>query len=274
MSSRRIPLTSSLTFSLCLFFWAVLFLAAWQATPRVALAQEGSNLSSDQIRKISEDVMDHNDFRRLRERDRNADEGFLSRLFKSLDDKSGQGNSDNGNGRSGSAVANSIAGGIGQLFMVIALLAVAVLIGLAIVLIVRSFEKRKRSTNMAGPPSPIEIENITSTPPGEIPTEQYRLRAEECARTGDYRGAVRQILLGCMSWIERSGQIHFRRGLTNRDYWRAVCRQEPRGLAFGSIAFEFEKVFFGRRQATAEMYQACLNHFLKEFHEQRAVATN
>lgn len=247
-------------------------LMVMQHCPEFVLAQDETAFSNDQIREAARGVMQHDDFRRLRGHD-NDNKGFLSKLLEKLDDDSTNKQSDNQEGGSVGGIANSVAGGIGQLLMVVALLAVAVLIGFAIVMIIRSIENRDRKAKMAGPLSPIELDSIISNPPGELATEQYQQRADDYARTGDYRAAVRQLLLGCMSWVERAELIHYRRGLTNRDYWRAVYREESRRLAFASIAFEFEKVFFGRRHATAEMYQACLNQFLKEFHEHRVIAT-
>lgn len=110
------------------------------------------------------------------------------------------------------------------------------------------------------------------TPPGELAASTYESRAEQYARQGDFAAGIRELLLGSMSWIERAGLIRFRRGLTNRDYIRAVWRQEDRCAAYTTTGTEFELVFFGRRTATQEMFERCLTAFQGAFREEAATA--
>ena len=104
-----------------------------------------------------------------------------------------------------------------------------------------------------------------STPPGEIPSDEYMHRAMELAREGDHRRALRQLVLGGMSWIERAGLIRFRKGLTNRDYVRAVYRREQQRKQFAGIILNFERVYFGRREASDEQFQKCLTEYKDAF---------
>ena len=104
-----------------------------------------------------------------------------------------------------------------------------------------------------------------STPPGEIPSDEYMHRAIEFAREGDHRRALRQLVLGGMSWIERAGLIRFRKGLTNRDYVRAVYRREQQRRRFAGIILDFEKVYFGRRDASEDQFQECLADYKSAF---------
>lgn len=108
-------------------------------------------------------------------------------------------------------------------------------------------------------------EPLLSKPPGESPSAEYERRALEFARAGDYKAAIRQLVLGCMSWIERSGLIRYRRGLSNRDYLRAVWRQRERRDSMGVIIRAFELVYFGRRVADSERFELCLNSFQGAF---------
>jgi len=108
-------------------------------------------------------------------------------------------------------------------------------------------------------------EPLLATPPGESPSAEYERRALEFARDGDYKAAIRQLVLGCMSWIERSGFIRYRRGLTNRDYLRAVWRQHERRDSMSVIVQAFELVYFGRRVADAERFELCLENFQGAF---------
>ncbi len=236
-------------------------LVAGQSVP--GHAQQASDLSSDQIRQAARDVMNSREFRQLRDRSPTPDdeESFLSRWMDQLSETE----QTSSNTEPGGGLANVLAGGIGQLVMVLALVAVAVLIGVATVLVIRSIERRRKKSDVQAPALSSPAPRDLAAPPGELSANQYRLRAEEFARQGDYRSAIRQLLLGSMSWIERAGHIRFRQGLTNRDYYRAVYAWQARRTAFAGIALEFEKVFFGRRDATLEMYQTSLSNFAREF---------
>lgn len=104
-----------------------------------------------------------------------------------------------------------------------------------------------------------------SVPPGELPSDEYMRRAMELAGNGDHRSALRQLVLGGMSWIERAGLIRFRRGLTNRDYVRAVYRRKQQRQQFAEIVRDFERVYFGRREATLQQFQECLDRYRDAF---------
>ncbi len=107
-----------------------------------------------------------------------------------------------------------------------------------------------------------------SVPPGELAASTYESRAIQMAADGNYREAVRELLIGSMSWIERAGLIRFRKGLTNRDYARAVWKKEDQRTAYTRTALEFERVYFGRREATSEMFNTCLKSFQGSFREE------
>jgi hypothetical protein len=111
-----------------------------------------------------------------------------------------------------------------------------------------------------------------STPPGELPADEYVREALELAGRADYRAALRQLLLGTMSWIERAGLIRYRRGLTNRDYLRAVWRRPSCREAMAAIIGAFELVYFGRRAATADGFQHCLEQYRTGFATDETVA--
>ncbi|MFK7820807.1 MAG: DUF4129 domain-containing protein [Planctomycetaceae bacterium] len=104
-----------------------------------------------------------------------------------------------------------------------------------------------------------------STPPGEVPSDEYMHHAIQLAKTGDHRRALRQLVLGGMSWIERAGLIRFRKGLTNRDYVRAVYRRDEQRKRFSEIILNFERVYFGRREANEEQFQDCLSEYKTAF---------
>ena len=104
-----------------------------------------------------------------------------------------------------------------------------------------------------------------SRPPGDVPTHEYERRALAAAQSGDYRLALRELVLGAMSWTERAGLIRYRRGLTNRDYIRAAWRNGDRRESLLQIVAAFERVFYGRRFADACTFEACLLEFQRSF---------
>ncbi len=109
-------------------------------------------------------------------------------------------------------------------------------------------------------------EAITPTsPPGDIPSNEYEQRALLVAGRGDFRSALRELVLGAMSWTERAALIRYRRGLTNRDYVRALWSDLPRRESLQEIILEFERVFYGRRPATKEAFEKCLIEFRQSF---------
>lgn len=106
-----------------------------------------------------------------------------------------------------------------------------------------------------------------TTPPGEYSPSFYEDRAIQLAATGDFRAAIRELVLGGMSWTERAGLIRHRRGLTNRDYVRAVWRDAARREALLLIVENFDLVFFGRRPAEESQYERCLAAFQESFRD-------
>lgn len=109
----------------------------------------------------------------------------------------------------------------------------------------------------------LRIEEIIS--PAESEASTYLKRAKELAQTGDYQNAIVQLLYGSMSFIERSGWIRFRKGLTYRDYLRA---SRPHGLpceSFRQMIRTYEPLGFGRREATREHFESTLSHYEAAF---------
>jgi hypothetical protein len=144
------------------------------------------------------------------------------------------------------------------------LIAVAILVLVAI-LIVRSVVQYlpNRSNKQ---PGLVALDALApATPPGELPADEYVRRALELSRAGDHKAAIRQLLLGTMSWIERAGLIRFRKGLTNRDYLRAIWRRPACRDSMAAITDVFDRVYFGRRTATPEAFERCLEQYQTGF---------
>lgn len=157
--------------------------------------------------------------------------------------------------------------GIGTLIVWI-ILGILILI-LAAIIIRSAALRRSHGKGQSPTASALDVDSIElNTPPGEIPADEYMHRAMQLANQGDHRRALRQLVLGGMSWIERAGLIRFRKGLTNRDYVRAVYRRAEQRKRFQGIVLNFEKVYFGRRTADEEQFEQCLERYRHAFGEE------
>jgi len=117
----------------------------------------------------------------------------------------------------------------------------------------------------AGQPTGPSQEISPSSPPGELPAEEYLQRALALAQAGKHKEAIRQLLLGAMSWMERQGLVRYRKGLTNRDYLRAIWHRPGQREPLAAIILAFDQIYFGRRLATAERFAECLKSYRAGF---------
>lgn len=259
------------------------------------LAQEGSSISDDAIDSAGESVMNRNEFRSLRRRllesvesDAESDEqGFLSKSLQWFGEKIRNGfqkigdffdslfGGGGGGGAGGGTTPRSVssAGSSGGLdislsgiMTALAILAIMIVLVLIATMIMKRMDRKKRESGLLADSA--EMFSDVLTPPGELAASTYETRAIQLAAKGDYRAAIRELLLGGMSWIERAGLIRYRKGLTNRDYVRAVWRRLEKRDAYITTATQFELVFFGRRVPTEAMFEMCLNSFRGAFREE------
>ncbi len=160
-------------------------------------------------------------------------------------------------------------GSLANAFVIVVIAVIVLLLVVIAAMIVKSIDAKKRSRDGLLSDSDDILSDVT-TPPGELAASTYESRAMQFASTGNYRAAIRELLLGSMSWIERAGLIRYRKGLTNRDYLRSVWRREDKRKGYLTTASQFEYVYFGRRTPTAEMFEMCLASFQGAFREEEA----
>ncbi len=138
---------------------------------------------------------------------------------------------------------------------------------LIIWLVIRAVNNyRARQTLRSGARTSFE-EGEGEIPPGDLPADEYMRRAAELAAKGLYREAIGQLILGAMSRTERGGLIRFRRGLTNRDYLRALRGRGVQHQAFRTIVGVYEPICFGRREAQIEHYQTSFGEYQTGFQQ-------
>jgi hypothetical protein len=88
-------------------------------------------------------------------------------------------------------------------------------------------------------------------------------QAEELARAGKHREAVRVLYLAVLSFLHGHGLLRYETTRTNGEYVRQVrlAPQAPPGLAepFAQLTREFEALWYGGRDAAAGEFQTCLS---------------
>lgn len=242
----------------CLLLMAAVCLAELFVPPDVA-GQDALPHSSESVRRTVRDVLSDPDYRHLIEKDSQADDSeepvlpeWLEKILEWLlrDDSSS-----NTQPESGFSLAS--------VMYYLALIVLAVALVLLLAGIMRSMRQQE---NHAGSEMPADAEAISPTsPPGDVSSREYEMRARAAAQAGDFRTALRELVMGAMSWTERAGLIRYRPGLTNRDYVRAVWRMADRRESLLQIVGAFERVFYGRRPADAVTFEDCLGAYRRSF---------
>lgn len=271
----------------------------WAGSGAAALpdpAASGGQISDDAIDRAGDRVMNGNEFRSVRRMvlettpTTSQDNGFLLNSLEWLGDQIGNvlqaiGDfftwlfSSSGTpaqrppvtaGGTPPTPAASSGGGaalnLSQLMTVVMIGVIIIILTVIVAMIVKSIDAKKRR----GPGLP-DLSNPLSdvtTPPGDLAATTYEGRALQLAASGNHRAAIRELLLGSMSWIERAGMIRYRRGLTNRDYLRSLWRRPDKRDAYAVTARHFELVYFGRRQPSQTMFELCLAEFQGAFREE------
>lgn len=111
-----------------------------------------------------------------------------------------------------------------------------------------------RATDRRLPRAPTERDRVEAElAPAEQTPRHYLELAERLHRAGRSRDAIGALMLAIMSGLERSGRIRHRPGLTSRDYLRAGRGEEQGEIR--AVTDTFERVFFGRREATEQAYR-------------------
>ena len=157
--------------------------------------------------------------------------------------------------------------GLGIVVQILAYVVLAAICCLIIWLVVRAVNKYRGRQTIGGKRRGSFEEGEGEIPPGDIPADEYLRRAGELAEKGLFREAIGQLILGAMSRTERSGLIRFRRGLTNRDYLRALRGRAMQHHAFRAIVGVYEPICFGRRAAQIDHYRMSLDGYETGFQQ-------
>ncbi len=212
---------------------------------RSAVAQESPDETA--IRQELDEILEHPDFRRLRLQvdPPKVEIPWFKRFFDWLE---GLFPTPTGGGFSW----------IGDAFRIFGYTVIGVLVCGIIWLIVKGVNAWRASRREKLGVSMSFEEGSAELPPGDIPADEYLRRARELSAQGLYGEAIAQLLLGAMSATERSGLIRFRRGLTYRDYVRALRQQPEPRESFRKMVHIYLPIGFGRRPAASTQFETAL----------------
>jgi hypothetical protein len=86
-------------------------------------------------------------------------------------------------------------------------------------------------------------------------------RASHLAEAGDYRMALRFLVLQTLLGLQEAGVMELRPGLTNREYLEALRRTAdwcaPGREPLETLVDEFDRVWYGHFPIDAERYRGC-----------------
>jgi hypothetical protein len=217
---------------------------------------------SEQIRRDIDEILAQPEFRRLRaEAPQPPAETKTPEWLKKFLEWLGNLLSKTGNAFSG----------LGAILRALVYAVLAAICALIIWLVVRAVN-RYRARHNTGFKRRSYDEGEADLPPGDLPADEYLRRAAELAERGMFREAIAQLILGAMSFTERNGLIRFRRGLTHRDYLRALRSQTVPYQALRTIVNVYEPICFGRRPPHIDHYRTSLDGYQTGF-RRAAVAT-
>jgi hypothetical protein len=231
------------------------------AVARADPSSDGTFGDDEQVGRDIREILESPDFRRLRaEAPQTQPEAELPDWLKTFLEWLGK-----LLGRMGGVLS-----GLGVVLQALAYAVLAVICALIIWLVVKAVNRyRARYATGQGARRGFE-EGEADIPPGDLPADEYLRRAAELAERGMFREAIGQLILGAMSFTERSGLIRFRRGLTYRDYLRALRGRNDQHQALRTIVGVYEPIGFGRRPAHFDHYRTSLDGYETGFRKPAA----
>ncbi|MGC1275637.1 MAG: DUF4129 domain-containing protein [Planctomycetaceae bacterium] len=151
----------------------------------------------------------------------------------------------------------------GAISLVVVVVLVAVLGGIVALIVVglRRWERTERRGATAGDDAATDDEPESLLTPGDKPADAWLAAARQSAAAGCFDEALALLLLGAMGHTERAGLIRPRRGLTYRDYLRAIPESSAWYSTLDRLIRAYAPVGFGRRLATADAFDAVLRPY-------------
>ncbi|HMV82890.1 MAG TPA: DUF4129 domain-containing protein [Blastocatellia bacterium] len=90
--------------------------------------------------------------------------------------------------------------------------------------------------------------------PDDVTAAELLTNANELARQGDFRSAIRRAYIALLCELEQRGKVHLHRAKTNRDYLDELKPEASLYPTFSVMTGAFEHVWYGHEPATASEY--------------------
>lgn len=244
---------------------AILVAASMHCAPAPTQAQADVDYSQPPVVKdAAGDVLARPEFRNLPRLDLGP-EGQSADSLKAQDEEKEKAarqvrTRTNGSGPLAEFIA-SLFGGAISLAVVVVLVAILGGIVALIVVGLRRWERTERRGATAGDDAATDDEPDSLLTPGDRPADAWLAAAREAAAAGRFDEALALLLLGAMGHTERAGLIRPRRGLTYRDYLRAIPETSAWYSTLDRLIRAYAPVGFGRRLATADAFDAVVRPY-------------
>lgn len=90
--------------------------------------------------------------------------------------------------------------------------------------------------------------------PDDVTAAELLSRANDLARQGDFRGAIRRAYIALLCELEQRGKVRLHRAKTNRDYLDELKPEQALYPTFSVMTGAFEHVWYGHEKATESEY--------------------
>jgi len=134
--------------------------------------------------------------------------------------------------------------------------ALGVLLVTVLALLVRKIIKRVPS---AIPHSARESVSIKPLRPQS--SSELKMRAQEYAKRGDYRSAVRYLYLSLLIYLDEKGQIEYDSTETNSEYLRKISPDSSLYRILKTLTGIFEHCWYGLSSPSRKEYRQFLNYY-------------
>lgn len=88
----------------------------------------------------------------------------------------------------------------------------------------------------------------------DVTAAELLIKANELARQGDFRAAIRRAYIALLCELEQRGKVRLHRAKTNRDYLDELKPEQLLYPTFSVMTGAFEHVWYGHEQATESEY--------------------
>lgn len=243
-----------------------LLLASLLLVPSLAFSQDGEDGTwsdyaiPDDVRSASKSVLERPEFRNVPRLDLGPG-GKKAEPIKSKEEERKAREVEAPRPAGGSGLLADLFGGAVSMMVVLVLVVVLGAIVALVVLGLKRWERAEKGTEKPDGDAAADDEPEPLVTPGERPADAWLAAARSAAAAGRFDEALSLLLLGAMGQAERAGLIRPRRGLTYRDYLRAVPDSSAWHGTLDRLIRAYAPIGFGRREATAAAFDAAVGPY-------------